>query len=262
MKNNYPADIARQMGADIIIGVTVQGEAKIANDMGRTMSILSQIIDVNCKNKYDDNLGITDVHVAVDTKGYNAASFSSTAIDTLIRRGEEEAMKHWDELMALKKVIGIDNSFRPRLLHPKNAKKAHKAERHLKTIAGRLVREIGRNLAKKNLLDTYKEKIELFTKVLEQKRNDKDKVYSLHEPDVKCIGKGKEHKKYEFGNKVSIARSYSGLIVGVVSYRDEYDGHTIDGTLDHVEQMLGFRPRQAACDREYRGQRNPARPRS
>ena len=146
--------------------------------------------------------------------------------------------------------------------HPKNAKKAHKAERHLKTIAGRLVREIGRNLAKKNLLDTYKEKIELFTKVLEQKRNDKDKVYSLHEPDVKCIGKGKEHKKYEFGNKVSIARSYSGLIVGVVSYRDEYDGHTIDGTLDHVEQMLGFRPRQAACDREYRGQRNPARPRS
>ena len=120
LKNNYPADLARQMGADVIIGVTVQGEAKIANDMGRTMSILSQIIDVNCKNKYDDNLGITDVHVAVDTKGYGAASFSAAAIDTLIRRGNEEAMKHWDELMALKKVIGIDDSFRPKILHPKS----------------------------------------------------------------------------------------------------------------------------------------------
>ena len=120
LKNNYPADIAREMGADIIIGVTVQGEPKIADDMNRTMNILSQIIDVNCKNKYDENLAITDVHVQVDTKGYNAASFSKAAIDTLIRRGEEEAMKHWDDLMALKKQIGIDDTFRPRILHPKN----------------------------------------------------------------------------------------------------------------------------------------------
>ena len=120
LKNNYPADLAREMGADIIIGVTVQGEPKIADDMGRTMSILSQIIDVNCKNKYDENLAITDVHVQVDTKGYNAASFSTSAIDTLIRRGEEEAMKHWDELIALKKRIGVEESYRPPLLHPKN----------------------------------------------------------------------------------------------------------------------------------------------
>ena len=118
LKNNYPADLAREMGADIIIGVTVQGEPKIANDMGRTMSILSQIIDVNCKNKYDENLAITDVHVQVDTKGYNAASFSLNAIDTLIRRGEEEGMRHWDEIIALKKRIGIDESFRPLILHP------------------------------------------------------------------------------------------------------------------------------------------------
>ncbi|SHL25298.1 hypothetical protein SAMN05720469_1531, partial [Fibrobacter intestinalis] len=73
-----------------------------------------------------------------------------------------------------------------------------------------------RNLSKKNLSGTYKGKIELFYKVLAQKKCDKDKVYSLHEPEVKCIGKGKEHKKYEFGNKVSIARSYSGIIVGAV----------------------------------------------
>ncbi len=118
LKNNYPADVARQMGADIIIGVTVQGPPKVAEDMGGTMSILSQIIDVNCKNKYDENLAITDLHVPVNTKGYGSASFSPAAIDTLIRRGEEEAMRHWDDIIALKHRIGIDETFRPVVLHP------------------------------------------------------------------------------------------------------------------------------------------------
>ena len=111
LKNNYPADIAREMGADIIIGVTVQGAPKEAEDLGGTMSILSQIIDVNCKNKLEENLAITDLHMRVDTKGYGSASFSQAAIDTLIRRGEEEAMRHWDEILALKPLIGIDDSF-------------------------------------------------------------------------------------------------------------------------------------------------------
>ena len=113
LKNNYPADIAREMGADIIIGVTVQGPPKVAEDMGGTMSIISQIVDVNCKNKYDENLAITDLHMPVDTKGFNAASFTPAAIDTLIRRGEEEAMRHWDEIIALKQRIGIDENFHP-----------------------------------------------------------------------------------------------------------------------------------------------------
>lgn len=118
LKNNYPADIARAMGADIIIGVTVQGAPKVAEDMGNAMSILSQIIDVNCKNKYDENLAITNLHLQVDTKGYGSASFSQTAIDTLIRRGEELAMLHWNDIIALKKQIGIDDSFRPIILKP------------------------------------------------------------------------------------------------------------------------------------------------
>ena len=116
LKNNYPADLAREMGADIIIGVTVQGAPKVAEDMGGTMSILSQIIDVNCKNKVDENLAITDLHMQVDTKGYGSASFSQAAIDTLIRRGEEEAIRHWDAIIALKKRIGITEE--PEILHP------------------------------------------------------------------------------------------------------------------------------------------------
>ncbi len=107
LRNNYPADIARRMGADIIIGSTVQGTPKTADDLTNTAAILGQIVDVNCKNKYDENLSITDVPIRVNTKPYGAASFTREAIDTLIHRGEEEAMRHWDELMALKARIGI-----------------------------------------------------------------------------------------------------------------------------------------------------------
>ena len=117
LKNNYPADLAREMGAEIIIGVTVQGAPKSAEDVGGTMSILSQIIDVNCKNKLDENLAITDLHLQVDTKGYGSASFSQSAIDTLIRRGEEEAMRHWDDIIALRQRIGIGDE-KPVILQP------------------------------------------------------------------------------------------------------------------------------------------------
>ena len=118
LRNNFPVDVAREMGAEIIIGVTVQGDAKEADEIGGTMSILSQIIDVNCKNKYEENIAITDLHIQVDTKGYGAASFTSAAIDTLIRRGQEEALRHWDEIRALKKMIDIDDLFQPTILHP------------------------------------------------------------------------------------------------------------------------------------------------
>ena len=118
LKNNYPADIAKEMGADIIIGVTVQGDPKKADDIKGTIGILSQIVDVNCKNKLDENLAMTDLHLQINTTGYGTASFSSVAIDTLVRRGEEEARRHWGELMALKQRIGIDDSFTPVRHHP------------------------------------------------------------------------------------------------------------------------------------------------
>lgn len=113
LRNNYPADIARQMGADYIIGATVQGPPRTADEITGT-SVLGQIVDVNCKNKYDDNLAITDIPIRVNTKGYGAASFTPAAIDTLVRRGEEEAMKHWDELMALKRKLGLADDYKPR----------------------------------------------------------------------------------------------------------------------------------------------------
>lgn len=136
--------------------------------------------------------------------------------------------------------------------HPKNKKRATKADRKLRTIAGRLVRELGRNLPENS---QYSSQLALFEKVLAQKKKDKNKIYSLHEPEVQCISKGKEHKKYEFGNKVSIVCSERGVILGAKSFRNEYDGHTIDESLAQVKRLTGRVPKLLAGDRGYRGQK-------
>ena len=120
----------------------------------------------------------------------------------------------------------------------------------MKTIAGRLVRELERKLPPQS---KYQKDLELFFQVLMQQKDSKKKIYSLHEPAVVCISKGKEHKKYEFGNKVSIAKTDSGVIVGALSFRDEYDGHTLAPTLQQVKRLVGQMPKRAKVDRGYRG---------
>ena len=118
LKNNYPVDVAREMGAEVVIGVTLNGKPKTAEDITGTMKIVGQIIDVNCVNKYAENKALSDLWMNVDPHGYSTASFTSEAIDSLMRYGEEEAMRHWDEIIALKKLIGIDDTFHPVIHHP------------------------------------------------------------------------------------------------------------------------------------------------
>lgn len=138
--------------------------------------------------------------------------------------------------------------------HPRRAKAARKAQRSLKTIAGRLVRELRRKLSAQ-ALESYEEQLSLFEKVLSQKKHDKNKIYSLHEPEVSCISKGKEHRKYEFGQKASVIKTKnSGVIVGAMSFANNpYDGHTLSAALQQVEDIVEQRPDVCLVDRGYRG---------
>ena len=147
------------------------------------------------------------------------------------------------------KRIYRDQRFRN---HPKNRKKALTADKKLRTIAGRLVRELKRNLGENT---RYTGLIERFEAILSQRRNSRKKIYSIHEPEVQCIGKGKEHKKYEFGNKVSVIRSATGIILGAQSFRNEYDGHTIEASLAQVERLTQRKIKILAGDRGYRGKK-------
>ena len=82
----------------------------------------------------------------------------------------------------------------------------------------------------------YKDEFDILYRVLIQKKDDTNKVYSIHEPEVLCISKGKEHKRYEFGNKSSIAYTRkSGIIVGVMAIEGNiYDGRTLQPQLDQI----------------------------
>lgn len=140
--------------------------------------------------------------------------------------------------------------------HPKRKKEANKAQRKLRTIAGRLTRELERKLPE-GKLDGYINDLELFKKVLARQRFDKNKIYSLHEPETACIAKGKAHKKYEFGSKVSFAMlPGSNIIVGVVNFKgNPHDSTTLEGTLDHSRKISGKEFDNAIVDRGYRGKK-------
>lgn len=102
--------------------------------------------------------------------------------------------------------------------HPKRKKEASSALRKLRVIAGRLVRELERRLSRA-ALELYREQLRNCNKIVLQKRQDANKIYSLHEPDTACIAKGKAHKKFEFGSKVSIAIvPGSNIIVGIKNF--------------------------------------------
>ena len=113
------------------------------------------------------------------------------------------------------------------------------------------MREAERNLPPDS---PHHEDLALYRRVLAQRRKDSDKVYSLHEPDVKCISKGKDHKKYEFGNKVSLTvTEKSGVIVGALSFSNPYDGHTLPAVIEQYESIFGRAPSEITVDRGYRG---------
>lgn len=149
------------------------------------------------------------------------------------------------------KQLMIDQRFRN---HPKRKKKAIAAARKIKTIAGRLLRDLERKMTDDQLA-FYGRKLEIFHQILNQQINTKNKIYSIHEPHVKCIAKGKEAKPYEFGNKSSIVKTRnSGIIVGALAFNENvYDADTLEPQLEQVERVAGYQPKVAIVDRGFRG---------
>jgi IS5 family transposase len=137
--------------------------------------------------------------------------------------------------------------------HARQPKRAAACTRKLRTKLGRIIRQIERqkhdpkgNLAK--LLTVAK-------KIHAQERNDKNKIYSMHEPHVQCMAKGKAGKKYEFGNKVSVVvTSEGGWLVGTKSMQgNPYDGHTLEEQLEQTRLLTKGQVKEVYVDMGYRG---------
>jgi IS5 family transposase len=158
-----------------------------------------------------------------------------------------------------------------RYAHARQFKRMRKALRRLKGYTGRVLRDIERQKDKVvdgPLKSQLQDLMVLANRLLAHKPKDRKKLYSLHEPAVDCISKGKAHKRYEFGTKVSVATTTSGgFVVGmralpvarqaIAGNRREggnpYDGHTLQEALEQVEILTDRRPHMAFLDRGYRG---------
>jgi IS5 family transposase len=140
-----------------------------------------------------------------------------------------------------------------RYAHARQMKRARACTRKLKTQLGRIVREIERQVDTPS--NSLAKLLATAHRIHAQQRNEKNKIYSVHEPEVACIAKGKAGKQYEFGNKVSVAvSSLGGWFVGAKSFMgNPYDGHTLAEQLKQVDSMVGNQVSQVHVDMGYRG---------
>jgi len=139
-----------------------------------------------------------------------------------------------------------------RYAHARQMKRARACTRKLKTQLGRVVREIERQVEIPS--DKLAKLLQTAHRIHAQQRQDKNKIYSVHEPEVECIAKGKAGKQYEFGNKVSVAvSSRGGWFVGAKSFTgNPYDGHTLAEQMKQVESLIGNKVSEMHVDMGYR----------
>jgi IS5 family transposase len=138
-------------------------------------------------------------------------------------------------------------------LHAKQMNRARKMTKKLKTYLGRVYRELIRKASVKD--EELKNKLGLTERILTQSKDSKNKLYSIHAPEVECISKGKAHKRYEFGNKVSmVTTSKSSWIVAIGAHHgNPYDGHTLKAAIEKAEEMTNWKAKNVTVDLGYRG---------
>ena len=207
------------------------------------------------------------------TKTITEKSFEKVIVDTTV---QPKAIQHPTDARLYRKVhaamlriaekegLDLRQSYRKLMewgfrkhgghMKAKQFKRAKKVLRSLKTMAGRVMRDVERKLSDDGY-EAHKGTMILSELILEQKRKTKNKVYSLHASEVECIGKGKAHRPYEFGVKVSLAVTHKeGFCVGIQTCPgNPFDGHTLDGQLDQVERLIGRVPETIFVDRGYKG---------
>ena len=143
-----------------------------------------------------------------------------------------------------------------RYAHARQMRRARREIRRLKTFLGRVARDVGRKIAARpGLASHFAEPLARVARLLAQQKTDHGKLYALHAPEVECLAKGKAHKRYEFGVKVSVATTNrEGLVIGMMALPgNPYDGHTLTAALDQIERMTGVAVARAYVDRGYRG---------
>jgi IS5 family transposase len=143
-----------------------------------------------------------------------------------------------------------------RYIHARQMRRARKQIKKLKTYLGRTIRDVRRKIEGEKELEFYfHEHLAVAESILSQEKNTPNKIYSVHAPEVECIAKGKAHKKYEFGCKVSLVTTHKeGLVLSSQAlHGNPYDGHTLKNALKNAEEVGNKEIKRAFVDKGYKG---------
>lgn len=211
--------------------------------------------------------------VAVDFGFLKPKDFEKLIVDTTV---QEKAIEYptdgklyWKMLQRLLKLVKVHGiklrqsyvrkskevlNLIGRYGHAKQYRRMRAAIRQIKGYLGRVMRDIGRQM--EGIDDeALLEALELSKRLLTQKQDDKNKLYSIHAPEVECISKGKANKRYEFGVKVALVMPAKKCFVlcSEALHGNPYDGHTLKGSLDEAIALTGIKPKAAFVDEGYKG---------
>lgn len=184
------------------------------------------------------------------------------ARERLVRLAQKQGVRLRQSYVRIGKTALIRHQ---RYAHAKQFKRANRALKSLRTYLGRVVRDIGRKTSDSDpLRQTFAKPLSLARQVRDQRQRQRGhKIYSLHAPEVECIGKGKAHRPYEFGVKVSVAtplyRCKGGQFVAHVAALpgNPYDGHTLEKVIPAIIQQTGGSLTRMIADAGYRGHKAP-----
>src|SRR5271166_3964060 len=234
---------------------------------GKLQALLQESLSVAAKTEAikpsDLNRVIVDTTVQPKNVMFPTdARLLNRAREILVRLAQRHGVKLRQSYARVGKFALIKHQ---RYAHAKQFKRANRALKTLRTYLGRVIRDIGRKIEGNGALEVaFTKLLALARRVREQKQHQRGpKVYSLHAPEVECIGKGKAHRPYEFGVKVSIAttlnRSKGGQFIAHAKALpgNPYDGHTLATVISEIEAQIGANLTRIVADRGYRGHNAP-----
>ncbi len=223
-----------------------------------------RVADASGALKTDDLARIT-IDTTVQPKNVTHptdAKLMLTAIEKLGTQAKAQGLKLRQSYARLAKRAAL---MAGRYTHAKQFKRANRELRFLRTRLGRLIRDIRRKIdGREPLQRLFAEPLSKALQIRWQNHNQRGrKLYSWHAPETECIGKGKAHKPYEFGTKVSIAttnhRCKGGQFVlhAKALPGNPYDGHTLAGVIAETQRLTGREIERAYVDKGYRGHDAP-----
>jgi transposase, IS5 family len=192
------------------------------------------------------------------------ARLTHRAIEKLVDLAKREGIKLRQSYLRLAKRAAIMVG---RYTHAHQFKRARRELKFLRTRLGRIIRDIRRQIdGDPALEDRFRPLLDLALRVRHQEQRQRGpKVYSLHAPEVECIGKGKARTPYEFGCKVSIVTPVTApkggqfVLHAKALHGNPYDGHTLGPVIDDLEKLTGVSVRRIHGDKGYRGHTYPDR---